>query len=101
MRRRISNFRESEWRQICRGCSVLDTPNNPLRGGVAVYTFRPLGASVAQLDRASDYGSDGSRFNSWRMRHTKSRNLSMGGCSIMGTWLRLWLRSRSEIQCSV
>src|SRR5438034_7239837 len=25
-------------------------------------------ASVAQLDRASDYGSEGSRFNSWRMR---------------------------------
>src|SRR5439155_5648503 len=32
------------------------------------YIPRP-GASVAQLDRASDYGSEGSRFNSWRMRH--------------------------------
>ncbi len=26
-------------------------------------------ASVAQLDRAADYGSAGSRFNSWRMHH--------------------------------
>src|SRR5205807_8705696 len=51
-------------RQICGGCSVRDTPNNPLRAGEAVYTFRPLGASVAQLDRASDYGSEGFRFNS-------------------------------------
>ena len=32
-----------------------------------LYIGRP-GASVAQLDRASDYGSEGSRFNSWRMR---------------------------------
>ena len=33
------------------------------------YIPRP-GASVAQLDRASDYGSEGCRFNSCRMRHT-------------------------------
>src|SRR5206468_10690622 len=39
-----------------------------LRGAIAVHRFRSLGASVAQLDRASDYGSEGSRFNSWRMR---------------------------------
>src|SRR5690606_9855888 len=30
---------------------------------------RFFGASVAQLARASDYGSEGSRFKSWRMRH--------------------------------
>src|SRR5439155_22659140 len=45
-----------------------ELPNNRLRRGKVVNTFRPLGASVAQLDRASDYGSEGSRFNSWRMR---------------------------------
>ncbi len=32
-----------------------------------LYIARP-GASVAQLDRASDYGSEGCRFNSCRMR---------------------------------
>ncbi len=28
----------------------------------------PFAAPLAQLDRASDYGSEGSRFNSWRVR---------------------------------
>ena len=36
-----------------------------------LYIDKP-GASVAQLDRASDYGSEGSRFNSWRMRQCYS-----------------------------
>ncbi len=29
-------------------------------------------APIAQLDRASDYGSEGSRFNSWWVHHSQS-----------------------------
>ena len=31
--------------------------------------YRLLVALIAQLDRASDYGSEGSRFNSWWVHH--------------------------------
>src|SRR6185369_17410936 len=35
-------------------------------------------APIAQLDRASDYGSEGSRFNSWwvhHLKHTQAKGL--------------------------
>ena len=43
----------------------------------AVY-LRPLNGSVAQLDRASDYGSEGLGFDSLRC-HKKEKSLSNRG----------------------
>ncbi len=40
-----------------------------------IPNVRPLSASVAQLDRASDYGSEGSWFNSMRMHQLLPRRL--------------------------
>src|SRR5690349_13251434 len=40
-------------------CACVEWPVN--------FTF-PLGAPIAQLDRASDYGSEGCRFNSYWVR---------------------------------
>src|SRR5690348_7345584 len=39
-----------------------------------VRKLGPLRAPVAQLDRASDYGSEGSRFNSLRVRHSAANS---------------------------
>src|ERR1700744_4789426 len=36
----------------------------------AVVASASLVALIAQLDRASDYGSEGSRFNSWWVHHS-------------------------------
>ena len=48
--------------------SSLARGKRPCRVAPGFHSVSPLRASVAQLDRASDYGSEGSRFNSWRMR---------------------------------
>ena len=37
-----------------------------------VYKYNHSDAPVAQLDRASDYGSEGCKFESCRVRHLKT-----------------------------
>jgi hypothetical protein len=39
-------------------------------GRMGAVSFPALGAPIAQLDRASDYGSEGCRFNSYWVRHS-------------------------------
>ena len=51
-------------------------------GKEKVSTFAPdfernADGSVAQLNRASDYGSEGSRFESWRSHHQKREGISL------------------------
>ena len=55
--------------------SSLSRVKRPCRVAPGFHSVSPLRASVAQLDRASDYGSEGSRFNSWRMRQLPSQAL--------------------------
>src|SRR6266704_3836613 len=42
---------------------------NPCAHRPGFVRFHVLGAPIAQLDRASDYGSEGYRFNSYWVRH--------------------------------
>ena len=54
----------------------------PGRFCVRIYQFD---ASVAQLDRASDFGSEGCRFKSYRTRHFESLcNSDMKSTSVKG-----------------
>src|SRR5258708_32592127 len=45
------------------------TGKNPCAHQLGFVHFDALGAPIAQLDRASDYGSEGYRFNSYWVRH--------------------------------
>jgi hypothetical protein len=61
-----------------------------LREGTGEGRFRgPQYASVAQLDRASVYGTESRRFESFRMRHEKPRPAGLRG-------FEGWSRSRGD-----
>ena len=56
------------------------TRQNNLPSGAGVCRFLGLlDAPIAQLDRASDYGSEGSRFNSWWVHHLRKVMSAEGG----------------------
>ena len=52
--------------------------NLHLRVGTLVRRFTGSCARIAQLDRASDYGSEGSRFNSWCVHHLNKAQWNQG-----------------------
>src|SRR6266568_6087234 len=56
---------------------------NPCAHRPGFVRFHVLGAPIAQLDRASDYGSEGYRFNSYWVRQLLlGFSRIFGGCAI-------------------
>ncbi len=56
--------------------TLLSSDNHLHRGRRACSFARHLGAPIAQLDRASDYGSEGCKFNSYWVHHSHNQPLT-------------------------
>ena len=59
------------------GEAISIAGSNPALSATGGYTAQPLSAPVAQLDRASVYGTEGQRFESSRARYTTRKIMSI------------------------